>query len=384
MAARILSVATALPSHRLEPGTAIQELRRFWPQLARLDGVESELGTRYVCEPIEELLKPRGLRDLSTAYLEHARRLAAEAAQGALARSGLRGNDIDLVITVSCTGYLVPSLDVHLAPQLGFRPDVLRLPITELGCSGGAAAIGFAHRHLCAFPDHKVLVIAVELSSLNFHPADPSLDNLTATLVFGDGAGAAVLSGPTPGGSGLEVLRTASHLVPDSAGLLGFDLVDDGFRVVLDRRLPRRLAPELQRLVAEFLGDADPRELGFLAAHAAGPRIFDTIATALGASEDSLDACRQVFKDVGNTSSAAILFTLERLLAGFGERPSRGLGIGIGPGISVELLELAWSPSEDARDEAGSAGERSSVLGRSVEQALFPADAVEQHDRVES
>ena len=147
---RLLSVATAVPAHRLEAGEALERLRPFWPQLGRLPGAEAAVGTRYLCEPVAALLRGRGLREVQAAYLDHSRELALAAAERALCGAQLSGRDIDLVISVSCTGYVVPSLDVHLAPELGLRPDVLRLPITELGCSGGAAGIAFAHRHLTA------------------------------------------------------------------------------------------------------------------------------------------------------------------------------------------------------------------------------------------
>jgi predicted naringenin-chalcone synthase len=330
----ILSIATAVPEHRLEAGEALRHLRGFWPQLAKLEQTEGTLGTRYTCEPVEQLLRRRTFDELRESYLRHARRLAVTAACKALEQAGVPGSGVDLVITVSCTGYLVPSLDVYMAEEIGFRPDIVRLPITELGCSAGAAAIAAAHRHLAAFPDQKVLVVAVEIPSLNFQRADGSLDNLTASLVFGDGAGAAVLGQ----GDGLQVMATASHLVPRTAHVLGFDLRDSGFHVVLDRRLPRILERELRPVVERFTATSGLREPRFYAVHAAGPRIFDVIQSALCLPPHALDTSRQVFAEVGNTSSAAIFFTLEKLVSSDGE--GDGIGIGIGPGISVELMHL--------------------------------------------
>jgi alkylresorcinol/alkylpyrone synthase len=328
-----LSIATAVPEHRLDAAEALERLRLFFPQLQKLDGGAASLGTRYTCEPVDQLLRPRGLTAIGDAYLRHAKRLALTAACRALEAAGLRGQDIDLVITVSCTGYLVPSLDVHMAAELGLRPDVLRLPITELGCSGGAAAVAAAHRHLTGFPDDRVLVVAVEVPSLSFQRTDRSLDNLTACLVFGDGAGAAVLAKAEPGRARLEVAGTAAHLVPRTAGVLGFDLRDGGFHVVLDRRLPRLLGKVLAPLVEAFLDKPD-----FYAVHAAGPRVFNAVESALGLPREALAESRAVFGEVGNTSSAAIFFVLEKLMRG--EARGEGLGLGLGPGVTIELMRL--------------------------------------------
>lgn len=342
MGACLLAVATALPEHRLDARDALQLLRRYWPELARLEEADASLGTRYTCEPIERVLEASTLADLGVRYRTHAKRLALQAARAALTRAGVSGRDIDLVITVSCTGYLVPSLDVHLAKDLGFRPDVLRLPVTELGCSGGAAAIAMAHRHLAAYPDHKVLVVAVEIPSLSFQATDRSLDNLTACLVFGDGAGAAVVARREGKEPGLEVMRAASHLVPDTAGVLGFELRDSGFHVVLDRRLPRVLSRELRPVVDRFTGNGRRTPPDFYVVHAAGPRIFDAVEAALGLSGDALAVSRRTFARVGNASSAAIFFALEELMAG-DRRTGTGLAVGLGPGITIELMELAWT-----------------------------------------
>lgn len=335
MGAAILSVATAVPEHRLEACDALRHLKAYFPQLDRLDTAEAALGRRYLCEPVEDLLAPRGLTKLGQAYRRHAGALAIAGARDALARAGLTGADIDVVISVSCTGYLVPSLDVHIAHELGLRTDVIRLPITELGCSGGAAAIAAAQRHVAGFPTDRVLVVAVEVPSLSFQRSDLSLDNLTACLVFGDGAGAAVVGHAEPGAAGLEVLRTATRLIPGTADLLGFDLRDGGFHVVLDRRLTRVLRRELRPIVTAFMPAAD-----FYAVHAAGPRIFAAVEDTLGLGPRALDVSRRVFEDVGNTSSAAIFFALDRLMRSE-EGAGRGLGLALGPGISVEMMELA-------------------------------------------
>jgi alkylresorcinol/alkylpyrone synthase len=338
-----LGFGTALPEHTIDSSTSAALLSALWP---RLRGATPEPLTRHLVAPVEWLLRPRPLSETMRVYAEHAPRLAREASCRALAAAGIAPGQVDLVISVSCTGYLVPSLDVRLAAEIGLRADVIRLPLTELGCSGGAAAVAAAHRHLAAFPRDRVLIVAVELPTLTFQRQDRSLDNLTASLVFGDGSAAAVV-GPAegPAGGELRVCGAASRLLPDSAGSLGFDLRDSGFHVVLDRGLPRLIERSLGPVVADFLARQAIGRPGFLAVHAGGPRVFDAVESALGLRPEDLALSRQVFREVGNLSSASILFSLARL----GDVQGDGLAIALGPGVTIELIHLRRCPGSASR-----------------------------------
>ncbi|HXM55984.1 MAG TPA: type III polyketide synthase [Candidatus Dormibacteraeota bacterium] len=331
----LIGFGTALPEHTIDGATSLSLLSAYWP---RLRGATPEPLTRHLVAPVEWLLRPRSLGETMRAYAEHAPRLARQASCRALADAGVRPADIDLVISVSCTGYLIPSLDVRLAAEIGLRPDVTRLPLTELGCSGGAAAVAAAHRHLTAYPDDRVLVIAVELPTLTFQPADRSLDNLTAAMVFGDGAAAAVVASSA---SGLQVRGAASRLLPNSEEALGFELRDGGFHVVLDRRLPRLIEQRLPEVIADFATQQGIDTPGFYAVHAGGPRVFDAVETALRLPAGALAPSRRVFREVGNLSSASILFSLAELPD---STAGDGLAIAFGPGVTIELLHLRRVP----------------------------------------
>ena len=326
---------TALPEYQIDGAETMTLLASFWP---RLRGATPAPVTRHLVAPAEWLLQPRPLGETMRAYGEHAPRLARLASSQALEAAGVEPCDVDMVISVSCTGYLVPSLDVRLATEIGLRPDVIRLPITELGCSGGGAAIAVAHRHLAAFPDHHVLIVAVELSSLTFQHGDRSIDNLTASLVFGDGAAATVMSGGASQDR-LTVRGVASHLLPDSAHALGFDLRDTGFHVVLDRRLPHLIEHSAAQVVERFRTHEGIERVDFYAAHAGGPRVFDAVEAALGLGPEELALSRRVFREVGNLSSASILFSLAALRQMAGD----GLAIAFGPGVTIELTHLRWA-----------------------------------------
>ncbi|MDQ6772884.1 MAG: type III polyketide synthase [Candidatus Dormibacteraeota bacterium] len=331
-----LGFGTALPEHVVTPEESLLALSGVFPRLRGV--VPTETVTRRTAQPLSRVMEARSLDESMALYAEHAPRLAVAAARSALDSAQVRAQDVDLVISVSCTGYLVPSLDVRLARELGLRPDVVRLPITELGCSGGAAALAAAHRHLAAYPFDRVLVVAVEICSLSFRPGDRSLDNLTASLVFGDGAAAAVLTGDAGGPEqALRILATGEQVVPSSEKLLGFDLGSEGFRIVLDRSLPRLIRSTLGEVVAGFERRHGVPRRRFHVVHAGGPRIFDAVEAALCLDPDDLTASRQVFREFGNLSSASILFGLAGLEP---DIQGDGLAIAFGPGVTVALAHL--------------------------------------------
>ena len=343
---RILSVGTAVPENKIEPADVLGLAEQLWPRLALAAKAGEGGPTRYFITPLLDAVSERTLTERMAMYSQHGQKLLREAVCKALDGAGVRPDEIDMIISVSCTGYMLPSMDAYLVASLGMRPDVLRLPITELGCSAGTSALGFAHRHLMAHPEHKVLVAAMELPSTQWQNHDRSLDNLIGALIFGDGAGAAVLTGSEGGkDSGLQILSHSSYLVPDTTKNLGYDLRDGGFHLVLSARLPRLLAKVLQPVVEAFEAKTGLPHLDFLALHPGGRDIIDAVEQALALPPELLTHTRRTFQRVGNMSSASIMFVLEDLAKRLPPKPLEGLGIGLGPGVSVELLRMRWRPS---------------------------------------
>jgi alkylresorcinol/alkylpyrone synthase len=227
--------------------------------------------------------------------------------------------------------------------MLGLRPDVWRLPVAQLGCAGGAGGLARAADWVRTHPGQSALVVAVELPSLTFRPGDHSLDNLLSALVFGDGAGAVVLKADGDGeAGGLRVGAVRSVLVPDTVDALGYDLADDGYRVILSRRLPAMLAGALPALVDDFCADSAAADLDAVALHPGGRGIVDAVQGCLRLRDAQLAATRSALRNTGNTSSAGIVFVLEELATSLPSPAGRGLILGLGPGLTVELLELSW------------------------------------------
>src|SRR5690349_4827831 len=291
---------------------------------------------RRIALPIERTLALRGFTERNRAWREAALELSVRAASLALDRAGLAPASIDFLVDVSCTGVAIPALDVDLAPALGLRPDVRRVPITESGCAAGALALavagGFVER------GERALVVAVELCSLSLVREDVTRTNLVAGVLFGDGACAAVLA---PEGPGPRLVAAGSRLLPGTSAMMGFDVGTHGLRIVLDRELPAVLARELGTSIGSFLAGHDRRieDVGLHLVHPGGRRILDAYAAIFGLDERALDLSRESLRRYGNLSSASVLTLLELALER-GVRPPQGreaLLVGVGPGLSLEL-----------------------------------------------
>jgi alkylresorcinol/alkylpyrone synthase len=348
--ATIGPVAVTVPDHVLTQSDVKEAVGAVVPLgrdrleavLSLFDGAGVE--RRHSVLPVGGLHRPRDLTETMDIYRTHAIRLGRHVAQECLERAELPADEIDLVITVSCTGVMLPSLDAFLANDLGFRPDVRRLPITELGCLGGAAALTHARDFVLGRPQANVLIVSVELPTLSFQRDDISPANLISTAIFGDGAAAALVTGRPIRGA--RMLDTRSHLFPRSLDALGFDLKKDGFHVVLGRELPGLVRADIRRLVTELLArnGLTRDDLSLFALHPGGKRILDAVEDQLGLRPEETGPSRDILRTFGNVSSATVFFVLNECLSR--KRPAAGthglLGA-FGPGFSAELAVLQWS-----------------------------------------
>jgi alkylresorcinol/alkylpyrone synthase len=238
---------------------------------------------------------------------------------------------------------VIPSLDAYLANDLGFRPDVRRLPITELGCVAGASALAHARDFIAGHPGSNVLVISVELPTLSFQPDDLSAANIVSTAIFGDGAAAVLVTGRTVPGA--AILAAQSHLFPRTLDALGFDLRSDGFHVVLARELPGIVRADVGALVGALLARAGiaRSDVSAFVLHPGGRRILDALEDVLGATAEETAPSRDIFRDLGNLSSATVLFVLHEWMTRRRPPPGAHAVLGaFGPGFSSELMVLRW------------------------------------------
>ncbi|MGW2639172.1 type III polyketide synthase [Streptomyces sp. NPDC001348] len=302
---------------------------------------------RHIVQPIDATLRHPGVEARTEIYQRETRRNLPGVVDEALRSAGLGRNDIDAIVYVSCTGFTMPPMTTWMINELGFRSDVRQIPMAQLGCAAGGAAVNRAHDFCLAYPDANVLVVTSEFCSLCYQPTDSDVGTLLSNGLFGDAIAAAVVRGE--GGTGMTLSRNSAYLVPDTEDWISYRVKDTGFHFQLDRRVPgtmSMIAPALSRFAKEQ--DWDVSSLDFYVVHAGGPRILDDLSDLLGVPADAFRHSRGVLSDYGNIASAVVLAVLQRFFDD-GSIPDGGRGMvaGFGPGITAEIALGTWTaPAE--------------------------------------
>lgn len=305
--------------------------------------------TRHIVQPIEETLKHPGFEDRNKVYEREAKSRVPAVVQRALDDAELLTTDIDVIIYVSCTGFMMPSLTAWLINEMGFDSTTRQIPIAQLGCAAGGAAINRAHDFCTAYPEANALIVACEFCSLCYQPTDLGVGSLLSNGLFGDGIAAAVVRGQ--GGTGVRLERNGSYLIPKTEEWIMYDVKATGFHFLLDKRVPATmepLAPALKGLAGEHGWDAS--DLDFYIVHAGGPRILDDLSKFLQVDPHAFRFSRATLTEYGNIASAVVLDALRRLFdEGGATDGARGLLAGFGPGITAEMSLGCWQAADVRR-----------------------------------
>jgi alkylresorcinol/alkylpyrone synthase len=349
----VCSVGTALPPNWVDQETLISIFREHWARehfnVERVEELHRsvQVGGRYLALPLEEYLPLKRFSQRNDAFQRVSLDLGEQAIRRALDGAGLAPREVDHLFFVTVTGIGTPSLDARLVNRLGLRSDVKRTPIFGLGCVAGAAGTARATDVLRAFPDQVAVLLSVELCSLTLQREDVSIANIIASGLFGDGAAALVLSGAerAPARRGPRILATRSVFYPDTERVMGWDVVEGGFKVVLSAKVPAIVTEHVRGDVDAFLESEGLRRGGIRhwIAHTGGPKVLQAFETALDLPKEALRRSWDSLRKTGNLSSASVLFVLSELLASGEARPGDlGLLMAMGPGFCAELVLLRW------------------------------------------
>jgi len=348
---KIAAVGRALPPHYYDQEALLAALQRRWADKFfnpdRLERLHRNVlvGGRHLALPIEEYDQLATWGDANNAWIRVAQEVGGQAVLDGLSRANLSTEDVDALIFVTVTGVATPSIDARLMNQLGLPPRVKRMPIFGLGCVAGAAGIARAADYVRAFPDQVAVLLSVELCSLTLQAEDLSIPNLIASGLFGDGAAAALVVGDDRPSDGPEIVATRSIFYPDSEEVMGWDISQDGFKIVLSAEVPDVVRQFLRRDVDAFLADQGltRADITSWVCHPGGPKVLEAMQDSLELPEGALDVTWRCLQEVGNLSSTSVLLVLAETMENHRPAPgSWGMITAMGPGFCSELVLLRW------------------------------------------
>ncbi|MCC8358673.1 type III polyketide synthase [Salinimicrobium sediminilitoris] len=350
MSVRITTVAKQLPPYSRETQEVIPFVETW------LDGQEERykrkvikifegaaVDKRYSIMEPSEVFTATSFEDKNNIYSREVKKLGSGVLKKALGQANWEADSIDFIITVSCTGIMIPSLDAFLINELQMRQDVTRLPVTEMGCAAGISGMIYANNFLKANPGKRAAVIAVESPTATFQLEDFSMANMVSAAIFGDGA-ACVLMSSEEEAVGPKIVGDDMYHFFDATHLMGFDLTDLGLKMVLDPDVPQTIADHFPEIIHPFLEkhNSSIEKVDHLIFHPGGKKIVQTVEDLFGKLGKNIDDTKEVLRLYGNMSSATVLYVLERFLNQPIKKGEQGLMLSFGPGFSAQKILLEW------------------------------------------
>ncbi len=298
---------------------------------------------RYSIMAPEEVFTTTSFEDKNAIYAREVKKLGSGVLQKALTATEWQTDSIDFIITVSCTGIMIPSLDAYIINDLGLRQDVVRLPVTEMGCAAGVSGLIYAYNFLRSNPGKRAALVAVESPTATFQLNDYSMANMVSAAIFGDGAACVLLSSEKEA-KGPKIVGGEMYHFNDATQMMGFDLTNHGLKMILDPAVPETIAAHFPYIVHPFLArhGSSIAQVDHLIFHPGGKKIVQTVEDLFGAMGKNIDDTREVLRLYGNMSSATVLYVLERFLEKEISKGEQGLILSFGPGFSAQRVLLEW------------------------------------------
>lgn len=346
---KIISTAKAIPPYTRTTEESLSwvenwlkdQPERFRKKVLRIFKY-AQVDRRYSIMDVDEVFRETSFEEKNDLYCRSVVQLGKEALEKALQKAGMKADEIDVIITVSCTGFMIPSMDAYLINDLRMRQDIIRLPVTEMGCAAGISGLIYGFNFLKAHPGKRAAIIAVESPMSTFQHRDMSMTNMVSAAIFGDGAACTII-GPDEKVAPRIVDAGMYHFY-DELDMMGFRLRNTGLQMVLDPSVPEKIEKHFPEILFPFLekNGIQAADLDHLIFHPGGKKIVQLVEELLGKLGKNIDDTKEVLRQYGNMSSATVLYVLERFLDRQIEPGDWGLMLSFGPGFSAQRVLLHW------------------------------------------
>lgn len=306
----------------------------------------SEIENRNLCVPLDYFEKKRSFAEKNSDYLELTIRYSSEVIKESVLKSGMDLQGITDFIYISSTGISTPSPDAYIINELKLNKNINRYPLWGLGCAGGVSGIAKANTLVRSNPDAVVLVVTSELCSLTFLNDDFSKSNFIATSLFSDGVAAVIVTGDNfksknKNNSQIKFTNSKSRIYDETLDVMGWDVTDEGLKVVFSKDIPAIVENNLKPDIIEFLSENELNinDIKNFITHPGGIKVIDAYVKSLNIDESGLANTKSILKSYGNMSSATVLYVLDRFIK-TGFHTGSGLMTSLGPGFSSEMVLL--------------------------------------------
>jgi alkylresorcinol/alkylpyrone synthase len=350
MSVKIVSVAKQLPQYSRSTADILPLLdgwlqgqdERFIKKVKKIfEG--AAVDKRYSILDPADVFTASSFEDKNDIYIREVIILGQKVLEKALTKAGWEPQSLDYIITVSCTGIMIPSLDAYLINKMKLRQDIVRLPVTEMGCAAGISGIIYAKNFLKANPGKRAAVIAVESPTATFQLTDFSMPNIVSAAILGDGAACCLLSSYEED-YGPEIVDEQMYHFYDAEHMMGFKLTNSGLQMVLDIEVPDTIASHFGDIIHPFLqkNNLEIAAIDHMIFHPGGKKIVNTVEALFSGLGKNIDDTKEVLKQYGNMSSATVLYVLERIMDRKPKQGNKALMLSFGPGFSAQRILLQW------------------------------------------
>ena len=350
MSVKIVNVATENPDFSRETKDVLPFLdmwlegqdERFQRKVKKIfEG--ANVDKRYSIMDPEEVFSIHSFETRNAIYAREMIVLGEKVLKKALQKANWQPQTLDYIITVSCTGIMIPSLDAYLINSLNLKQDIVRLPVTEMGCVGGVSGIIYAKNFLKANPNKRAAVITVESPTATFQLDDFSMANIVSAAIFGDGA-ACVLLSSYPEDEGPKIIDEAMYHFYDKEHMMGFELTNQGLKMILDIEVPDTIEAHFPSILIPFLerNNLEIKDVDHLIFHPGGKKIVNLVENLFSEFGKNIDDTKEVLRLFGNMSSATVLYVLERIMKNEVPKGEIGLMLSFGPGFTAQRVLLEF------------------------------------------
>jgi predicted naringenin-chalcone synthase len=347
----IVNLATAVPDRKYDQTEIAEKYLLRLPSQSHARAVRTifkrtGVETRYATADEAFFSQPRSTQERNDLYMEAAVPLGRKVLTKLFEQSDYTPQDVDTFAVVSCTGYSVPGLDLHLAQQMGMRPDLRRTCILGMGCYGAIPGLRYAYDAVTSGHNRVALVMALELCSLHLQ-FDGAIESIVSAALFSDGASAALVTYDKPrfNETAPRLLNFKTQCAYDTLDAMSFNLTDSGFRMYLSSYVPELLASNVEAFVDDLLGDChiQREEIHSWAIHPGSQKIVEFVQQQLDIQPEKVASSYAILRDYGNMSSATILFVLQHIRqTQCPPRGSYGVLLAFGPGLTMEGILVQW------------------------------------------